>query len=281
MNMQIGKTMPRILIVDDAMATRQILRNFLTSEDCNVVGELANGATVLDAVNHVQPDIVCLDYHLPDTNGIELLKGIHEVHGAKVSVVMITGDADPELEAHAAEAGAAGFIRKPFSQESIIKEIRQIANMQALLRLHISKRPEPAAETALKAVIADDSAVMRSLLASILGSMGVKVVAQATDGRHAIEHATKHMPELACLDIEMPVMNGLDALEQIKKQCPKTKVLMVTSRSDRDLVAQAAKRGANGYIIKPFNPERIVSVINGILPALAGARKEQGAKSVI
>ena len=277
--MQNAKIVPRILIVDDAMAMRQLLRTFLTDEGCNVVGELASGTTVLEAVEHFKPNIVCLDYHLPDTNGIELLKSIHEAHGAKVSVVMITGDADPDLEAHAAEAGAAGFIRKPFTQESIIKEIRQIATMQVILHIHDSKHHEPAAETTLKAVIADDSAVMRSLLASILASMGVKIVAQATDGKQAIAEAAKHMPELACLDIEMPIMNGLDALEQIKKQCPNTKVVMITSRADRDLVTQAAKRGANGYIIKPFNPERIVSVINGILPASARRKEEQVVKS--
>jgi two-component system chemotaxis response regulator CheY len=270
---------PKVLIVDDTMALRQVLRAFLNSEGCNVVGDLASGATVLEAVDRLLPDIVCLDYHLPGANGIELLKSIHASHGAKVSVVMITGDADPVLEAHAAEAGAAGFIRKPFSQDKIIKEIRQIADMQALLRIQTSKRPMPTAETALRAVIADDSAVMRMLLASILTSMGVQVVAQATDGKRAVAQAVKHMPELACLDIEMPVMNGLDALDKIRNQCPDTKVLVITARADRELVSQVASRGAHGYIIKPFNPERIVSVINGILPASSRAKTEAGAKA--
>ena len=104
-------TVPKVIVVDDAAAVRGMLRAVLTDEGYSVVGDLASGGHLLSAVAQMQPDIVCLDYNLPDGNGLDLLREIHAAHPT-VAVVMITGATDPDLESAAAEAGAAGFIRR-------------------------------------------------------------------------------------------------------------------------------------------------------------------------
>lgn len=254
----------KILIVDDAMALRTVLRAFFASQNYKVVGELASGSGVLDAVARMQPDIVCLDYNLPDANGIDLLKAIHSAHPT-VAVVMITGDISPDLESVAAEAGAAGFIRKPFTQERIALEMRQVAQAQALHKRHAAGQSFAIKKALARAVVVDDSTTMRMLLTSILHQAQVEVVGEAADGRQAVDIVAQRQPDIVCLDMDMPVMNGLEALEQIHANNPQAKVLMITGRAGRELVMQAAKLGARGYILKPFEPEKVTEAIYKLL----------------
>lgn len=254
----------RILIVDDANSLRAVLRAFFVSEGYVVVGELASGAGLLDTVGRLNPDIVCLDYHLPDANGLELMQAL-QASNPTVSVVMITGDMSPELEAKAAEAGAAGFLRKPFTQNRMAQEMRQVVHAQALLKRHVAGRAAPVTNARARAVVVDDSATMRMLLTSILQHAQVQVVGEASDGKQALDLVASLQPDIVCLDVDMPVMNGLQALEHIRARNPHTKELMITGRGGRDLVLQAARHGVRGYILKPFEPDKIVAAINELL----------------
>ena len=255
---------PAILIVDDAAALRALLRTLFISEGYRVVGDLGHGAGVLEAIGKLNPDIVCLDYRLPDISGIELLKNIHAEHPA-VAVLMITGDAAPDLEEEAAAAGAMGFVRKPFSPDKIRREIRQVAQMLTLHRQKANITALSVKEARASAVVVDDSATMRALLSSILRQARVDVVGEAADGKSAIETVANRKPNIVCLDMDMPVMNGLEALQQIMRDHPQTKVLMITGSAGREAVLQAAQYGARGYILKPFAPDKVIEAIDKLL----------------
>jgi two-component system, response regulator PdtaR len=262
MNTKANPNPPAILIVDDAPSIRSALRAFFNSEGYRVVGDLAHCTGVIEAIGYLKPTIVCLDYELPDGNGIDLLRKLHAEH-PNVAVVMITGNTTATLEAEAAEAGAAGFLRKPFSQASISREICQILQLQSLQRN--SATAAPVATARARAVVVDDSATLRKLLVSILYHAGIEVVGEAPDGQRAIEAVDQLKPDIVCLDVNMPVMNGLDALEQIHRKHPTVKVMMVTGHADREMVKTAALRGARGYILKPFVPEKVIEAINKLL----------------
>lgn len=266
----------RLLIVDDSATLRSVLRALFTDEGYLVVAELASGARLLQAAAQLKPDVVCLDYNLPDSNGIELLKQLHAEHPS-VSVVMITGSENVGLEAEAAECGAAGFLRKPFSPQRIVAEIRQVLQAQQLHRQHLARRAAPSdgplrLQTArARAVLVDDSATMRQLLAAILEQVHVEVASEACDGQQAISTVARCQPDLVCLDVDMPVMDGLTALPQILTACPQTQVLMVTARAGRENVLAAAKAGARGYIVKPFEPQKVSEAIERLLRERATA----------
>ncbi len=254
----------KILIVDDAASLRAVLRTFFTHQGYKVVGELASGANLLETVASLAPDIVCLDYNLPGLNGIELLKALHVAH-PNLSVVMITGDMSPDLESIALEAGAAGFLRKPFTQSRIGQEMRQIVHSQAILKRQGAGQSETMLQPRGTAVVIDDSATMRKLLTAILQEMQLQVVGEASDGRQGIEVAAQCQPDIICLDINMPVMSGMEALAQLRSLQLKSKILMITGNADRALIMQALKHGARGYIIKPFEPDKVIHAIQGLL----------------
>ena len=112
----------------------------------------------------------------------------------------------------------------------------------------------------LRILIADDEAIIRLDLTKTLENMGHKVVAEASDGRTALNFARKNELDLAILDIKMPEMDGLDAAKIIadEKICP---VLLLTAYSQQDLINRAKEAGVFGYLIKPFKESDLLPTI--------------------
>lgn len=255
----------RILIVDDSISMRSVLRALLNNDGYEVVGELSSGVKLLPTIAKLNPHIICLDYNLPGTDGLALLNGIHAEY-PHIAVAMITGSNDLTLEHTAAEAGTAGFIYKPFSQEQILQVLQKVAHAQRLLMVAARKQnPFEDKPYRARAVVADDSLTLRRLLTAILTHMGVEVVGEAYDGKQAAALVSEHKPDIVCLDFEMPVMNGLEALKIIRNQNAATKVVMITSVASRDMFHRSASAGAKGYIIKPFHPDKVTQTISQIL----------------
>lgn len=257
----------KALIVDDSATMRSTLNAILVSANIEVIGLLPSGVKLLQTIAQSSPDIVCLDYNLPGINGLELLKSI-VLEYPQVAVVIITGEQDPGFRSAAAEAGAAGFIQKPFSQVQVIKELKSVihtTNLLAKTNLHSAKdsasKLVTQASTNKTAVIADDSKTMRSLLNAILSNQNINVLAEATNGNQAVELVVQHRPDVVCLDIDMPGKNGLDALAEIRQKVPSSKVLMITGNTNRETVMEAVKHGVVGFITKPFSPEKVGEAI--------------------
>jgi len=257
----------KVLIVDESAAVRSTLRALLADEGYIVVGDLASGGRLLELVPQFAPDIICLDYSMPGSNGLELLKQVQAAHPA-LAVVLITSNTDPALEEIAAEAGAAGFIRKPFSADNILMELRQVAHTQRLLAsMHQSAGTLTVKAPKARAVIADDSTTTCMLLAVILAKANIEVVGEAHDGEQAVKLVAELQPDLVCLDVGMPVMDGMEALKVIRAASPDIKVLMITGNASRDMIMGATKAGAKGYILKPFHPDKVMDILTKLLGA--------------
>lgn len=260
-----ARTERRVVIVDDADAVRTVLRMLLQQAGFAVVGDYGSGANLVQSVQRLKPEIVCLDFGLPGVDGLELLKELRKVC-PEVAVIMITASHDLKLEQDAVQAGVAGFIRKPFSPDKILSELKQIVHALDLLRSSRQQQQSMSiAQRKASVLVADDSQIMRSLLCEILGKAGLLVVAEAGDGRQTLELAAEHQPDLVCLDLSMPLMNGMEVLQILRRQNPLTKVLIVTASSSREFIHEAASLGAKGYILKPYQAEKVVQVVERIL----------------
>jgi len=104
----------------------------------------------------------------------------------------------------------------------------------------------------VRAVVADDSHFMRSVISDILEDGGIDVVAQARDGENAVEAVIEHEPDVVTMDVEMPVMNGIEATERIMAERP-TPVVMLSAHTDEnaDVTFEALDRGAVDFFTKP------------------------------
>jgi len=103
--------------------------------------------------------------------------------------------------------------------------------------------------TTYRIVVAEDEALIRLDLVEMLTEAGYEVVGEATNGEEAVKLVESHNPDLAILDVKMPVLDGISAAEKIISRAP---VLMLTAFSQKDLVERARDAGAMAYVVKPF-----------------------------
>jgi response regulator NasT len=117
---------------------------------------------------------------------------------------------------------------------------------------------EATSKSPVRILVAEDEALIRMDLVEMLQEAGYTVVAQATNGEEAIALATEHQPDLAILDVKMPILDGISAAEKIISIAP---VLMLTAFSQKELVDRARDAGVMAYVVKPFTIGDLVPAI--------------------
>ena len=112
-----------------------------------------------------------------------------------------------------------------------------------------------------RVVIVDDNEDIVSVFSDILEIGGFNVVGIGYNGKDAVSLYTKHKPDFIFLDVMMPIMNGIQALKEIKEKNPKANVIMVTADNGTDVIQELEKLNATAIIIKPFKIEIIFEII--------------------
>jgi DNA-binding NarL/FixJ family response regulator len=116
----------------------------------------------------------------------------------------------------------------------------------------------------MRVLVADDHALFRDGIVSLLEAAGFDVVGQVGDGRAAVDAALRLHPDLVLLDINMPQMSGLEALRLIKKELPETQVVMLTVSDDDAHLFDAIESGAMGYLLKNLTTDAFFEMLDGL-----------------
>lgn len=117
----------------------------------------------------------------------------------------------------------------------------------------------------IKVLLADDHSIVREGLRRIVEESGdIEVVAEAADGRAAVLAVRREEPDVAVIDISMPVLDGLEVITQLKAEFPKMPILVLTMHEEHQYVIRAIETGAMGYITKQSAPEQLVNAIRKV-----------------
>ena len=115
-------------------------------------------------------------------------------------------------------------------------------------------------------VIAEDHTILREGLRALLSAdPNMEIVGEAEDGNAAIRCVDKYKPQLILMDLSMPRMNGMDAIKEIKKRCPDTKILVLTVHRTEEYILAALKAGADGYVLKDATHSELMLAIDCVL----------------
>ena len=120
-----------------------------------------------------------------------------------------------------------------------------------------------------RVLLADDHQIVREGLRALLERAGHSVVGEAADGREASRLARKLQPDIAVLDLSMPLLNGLDAAREIQRVSPRTRAILLTMYTERPFVLQAMQAGAKGYVLKSQAAEDLIRAIQDVLRGAA------------
>lgn len=115
-----------------------------------------------------------------------------------------------------------------------------------------------------KILVVDDAAFMRLRTAKVLTEAGHTVI-EAENGLRAVEVYGLERPDVVLMDVTMPELDGLSALVEIRRRDPTAKVAMLTAMGQQSIVIEAIKAGARDFVVKPFEPERVLGAVEKLL----------------
>lgn len=102
----------------------------------------------------------------------------------------------------------------------------------------------------IRVLLADDHALIRQGLKALLEKHGFQVVSEASDGQETLRYAEQTQPDVAIVDISMPILNGVDAARELKRSAPKIKVILLTQHDEDQYVTESLRAGVRGYVLK-------------------------------
>jgi two-component system, NarL family, response regulator NreC len=115
-----------------------------------------------------------------------------------------------------------------------------------------------------RVLLADDHALIRQALKALLETRGFQVVSEAADGQEVLRSVEKTQPDIAIIDIAMPILNGVDAAREMRKSAPKTKVILLTQHYEDQYVLEALRAGVKAYVLKSQATEDLVHAIQAV-----------------
>jgi two-component system chemotaxis response regulator CheY len=118
---------------------------------------------------------------------------------------------------------------------------------------------------AKRVLIVDDAAFMRMMLKNILSQNGYEIAGEASNGLEAVTLYKELKPDLVTMDITMPEMDGIAAVKEIRKIDPEAKIVMCSAMGQQAMVIESIQAGAKDFIVKPFQPDRVLEAVKKVV----------------
>lgn len=245
----------KILIIDDEPEFLIALQRALEAESLDVTTARTK-AEARERIIMREPDIVILGTLTPGREAGSLHRWMKQNAITKdVPIVVIDAPLEKRLISgwsfdEGAQMDAVEYLTKPVDPAALVPLIRTLLGV-------VTKR--------IKVLIVDDHTVVRDGIRALLTlQKDISVVGEAVNGKEAVEKTLQLSPDVILMDIVMPVMNGLEATKHICKQCPQTKVLMLTQYADEENIITSEQVGAYGFIPKSAASSQLLDGIRGV-----------------
>ena len=244
---------PKILVVDDSAAMRSALVRTLRSLN-PVLDQAENGQAGLEKAVRNTYDLIITDVDMPVMDGFTLcgaLKSNQEINGVPV-IILSSHDKESDIE-HGFEVGASAYVSKTNAQQQLPHVVESLLQKASLLKKRL-------------VLVVDDSRIIVNIIQKGLAKEGFSVLT-AENGKIALEILAEHIPDLIISDLNMPVMDGLTLCRtlRISPKFSSIPFVAMSSESDRFRMRQMLQSGAATYIVKPFNVDQLIIMVEKLL----------------
>ncbi|HOW61327.1 MAG TPA: response regulator [Candidatus Contendobacter sp.] len=284
----------RVLVVDDNRVSCEILAEMLRFFHLDV-GIALNGPdalTALAAAAEKPYDLVLMDWRMPGMNGDEAAQRMHRDPAIprQPKVVMVTAYGREDVIRRSEQAGIDGFLIKPVSPSTLLDTIVSVLGRGRILGTEAQAAvhpPEAATGGHLAGawvLLVEDNEINREFATELLRSEGIEVDV-AVNGQEAVEKVQQQAYDAVLMDIQMPVLDGLEATRQIRalgqtpggERLAAVPIIAMTALAMARDAEQSRAAGMNDYVTKPVAPDRLIAVLSQWIAPAAAPRPEHPA----
>lgn len=230
-----------VLVCDDQMLVREVLSEFLKRKGFDVT-KASCGKECIELARSKHFDTIFLDINMPQINGIAVMREIASFDKA-TQVILMSGVDRSHYQDDGFDLKDATFLAKPFSLEHVLRVLKA------------SSAPK-----IKKVLIVDDQDMLRGMLKDFLETEGYEIV-EARNGQECISQTQGQQFGAIFMDVRMPVMDGLEALKELRNRGVESPVFLMSGFSDIGSLEDAQSRGAQHFLPKPFKLESALAVL--------------------
>ena len=263
-----------VLLVDDCSKLRDVLRHYLTKLRC-VVEEAGSVDEALDLIQahdeagETPYDLFIVDFRMPILNGFDFVQGL-PFKMKKIPKVLMHPIHFDERNYHLAEEmGYNSCVAKPLQISSLLSAMQEAVGESLTYQKTVKTEKNKVFFKEAKILLVEDNEMNQELTVSLLNSVGLATMV-AKNGKIALELLKKDAFDLVLMDIQMPVMNGLDATAEIRKRpdeyFKKVPIIAMSARAFQKDKDDCLKAGMNSYIAKPIDPKLMFAELAKYLP---------------
>ena len=282
MALKSGTKKPKVLVVDDKVYNRLLAVKILEPLEF-IISQACNGKQAVEEFRRNPVDLVLMDKSMPVMDGIEAAKHIKALPaGRDTPIIALTASAFDDERNTILNQGFDGILTKPYQRQALLQLIGKHLNLEfeytpaSVVTLSATENKGIAVEIERSSsinprtvLIVDDVVVNRILLKKILTNLGY-LTQEAQDGREALDQMLKWQPDLVFLDIQMPVMNGYDVLQEVNQPNwnqgnPKPIIIALTAENDPAELEKLKALAFDDIASKPINNDKIIALMNKLL----------------
>jgi len=256
----------KILIADDDKYSIDVMKNCLSVWGKTLVMfAVSNGKDAVEAAVIIVPDVILLDWEMPQLDGLETLRQIKSIpEFSKIPVAMVTSRSGTSHIQLAFDAGASDYIKKPIDKTEALFRIQTLANIATLLKAsQINKTRSVPVGTKYSALILviDDVFEIRKMIIQALQNEFISM--EAENGKDGYRKILEFLPDVIISDINMPEMDGLELCKLIKSNSVTSHIpiIMLTAQTTVPSNIAGLEAGADSYLTKPVMPELLLASV--------------------
>ena len=257
----------KVLIADDDDILLETAKDTLSL--IGVTADIAHSGT--EAVQKVAENndyrVVILDLKMPDMNGIEAARRIHEENGTDIPILIISAYDRSDYEDEAKEAGISGFISKPLFRSTLYNTLSEVLGTNTT---PAGQEDDMAEIAGMRILVVEDNDINWEIISNLLQMHGIETE-RASNGKLAVERMERAKEDdfdLIFMDVQMPVMNGIEATKAIRALddpgINKVPIIAMTADAFSENVSECLAAGMNGHIAKPIDLKLVQKEIKKI-----------------